>query len=148
MAPASREGTTGDSYWVSGTWSPVLGGEAGRARGWRRRYPGEKAEELPRLSRAGSALPARRVPAALVTFTRGLGPSCSPGLSLLIYYSARLDCLIAEMCSSLYQRASSFGGKISVDSNSTSASPVYKETPSAICHHPARPQARLAAAEF
>lgn len=51
---------------------------------------------------AGSAPPERRAPAALAAATRGLGPSCSRGLSLLIYYSACLDCLIAEMCSSLY----------------------------------------------
>lgn len=48
---------------------------------------------------SGSALPARRAPAAA---TRGLCPSCSRGLSVLIYYSPRLDCLIEEMCSSLH----------------------------------------------
>lgn len=95
-----------------------LAGEARRDRGWRRRWPGGKAAlsrgSFPGSAGAGSALAARRAPAALVTFARGLGPSCSPGLSALIYYSARLDCLIAEMCSSLHQRASSFGGKKSV----------------------------------
>lgn len=51
---------------------------------------------------AARALPARRGPAALAAVTQGPGSSCSWGLSVLIYYSPRLDCLIGAMCSGLH----------------------------------------------
>lgn len=138
--PCEQRGDEWGQYWVFVAGSPC----------WVGRQGGPGAGDKAALFRRGR----ERSPSAACAgcprhIHQGPRASCSPGLSPLIYYSARLDCLIVEMCRSLHQRVSSSGGGKSVWTAIPRLHfPVCKETPSAICHHPAGPQTRLAAAEF